>query len=452
MDSNRVYLELTLQKSIETDRNGNFVIWAEASNENLDFQEQVVLQDALTKSKDYFLKNGVISYDHRHLHEKDNPEKYWIGEPLDVVQKGKKTFVKALLYKSNEIAREIVNKLQDGSTRIKTSIGGKLPKVVKAVDDSGKLIEKVVSVLWDELAITYKPVNQTLSPIALSSAAFVKALTAGTGTDSASLTGGGALRMQDLEGVKKNVNGVLMAISYGDISKEEEIRGYLKDRGLLDHEIDQIIEYMVEHKEKLLKGVGKMGAELMKALDDSIEELEKAMKKSSKKEEDYPDPEKDVDDPEVVEEDEDEEEEEDEMEKSLYEEVAEDAGEFLDVSDFLKSLTLGISRRFRELEGEIRKSQKTQNMIAKSMLASSKMLKSIGDQPMSRQSVLAKSERKFVGNDGEQVSMGRGEILAKANQAMKDGKIDYVAVSKIEDRLNKGQPIDDNTMRMLKAM
>ena len=91
---NRIYLELNLQKSIQTDKNGNWIIEAEASNENLDFQEQVVLKDALVKSSDYFLQNGVISYDHRHLQEKENPERYIIGEPLGVRSEGKRTFVK----------------------------------------------------------------------------------------------------------------------------------------------------------------------------------------------------------------------------------------------------------------------------------------------------------------------------------------------------------------------
>ena len=89
MNNDRIYLELRLTKSIETDDNGNVIFEAEASNEELDFDEQVVLKQALLDSKEYFLANGVISYDHRHLRPDASdphwtPEKYIIGEPIAV--------------------------------------------------------------------------------------------------------------------------------------------------------------------------------------------------------------------------------------------------------------------------------------------------------------------------------------------------------------------------------
>jgi hypothetical protein len=97
VNQDRIYLELRLSKSIETDENGNVIFEAEASNENLDFDGQVVLQEALIASKDYFLANGVVSYDHKHLKPDPldphwNPEKYIIGEPLEVRTKGNRTF------------------------------------------------------------------------------------------------------------------------------------------------------------------------------------------------------------------------------------------------------------------------------------------------------------------------------------------------------------------------
>ncbi len=57
---NRIYLDLVMSKSVSTDEHGNYIIEAEASNENLDFDGQVVLQRALLDSKDYFLKNGIL--------------------------------------------------------------------------------------------------------------------------------------------------------------------------------------------------------------------------------------------------------------------------------------------------------------------------------------------------------------------------------------------------------
>ncbi len=260
----RIYLELELLKSIETDDNGNYIVWAEASNENLDFQDEVILQRALLDSKDYFLQNGVISYDHRHLRpdptDKEwNPERYIIGEPLAVEAKGHQTFVKAKLYKSNKIVQELINKLQDGSTRIKTSVAGKLPQKVRDFDkQKGKLFNKIVSVLWDELAFTFKPVNQTLNPVSLSPAQFVKALRSGYETDSAVMTGGRSVIPEDLEGAendrnKKHLSGILLAMIYGDITTPEEMEHFLRDQGYDEGDAINILESIVNRKGRIQK-------------------------------------------------------------------------------------------------------------------------------------------------------------------------------------------------------
>lgn len=461
---NRIYLELQLQKSIQTDENGNWIIEAEASNESLDFQEQIVLQDALTKSEKYFLENGVISYDHRHLHEKENPEKYIIGEPLSVYTRGKSTFVKMKLYKSNELAQEIVKKLQDGSTRIKTSVGGKLPKVVKEYNSKlRKIVEKVKSVLWDELAITFKPVNQTLSPITLGSSAFVKALSAGYPTDMAGLSGGSAMMTQNLQGADDKsqnrtriIHGLMMKMAFGDVTNYDEAMDFLEEHGYSE-EGDAILQGIIERKQSVRKGVESMGdKELMKSLDDSIEELEKAMKKNS-----YPDEPKgttgpnDVDPEEVDEED--EEEDEGTVKKSLMDQVSEDAEDLLDVSPYLNSITKGISNKMERMEelltvanDMIEKSVKLQSILAKSMVASQNMLKSMGEIPAQRKSVLNKSARFDEG--GNESQMERAEILQKANKAAREGKFDLVRVGVIEGRLNKGMPLDDRDMAIIKSM
>lgn len=234
--SERLYLQLELRKSLERDGNGNYIVTAEASNESLDFQGQQVLSKALLESKDYFLANGVISYDHRHLAptagETDwYPEKYVIGEPLDVIRKGRRTFVKMKLYKSSPIVRDIIGKLKDGSTRVKTSIGGKRAQIAEAYDRTiGKAVEQVVKVLWDELAITFKPVNQSLEPIALSGPAFAKALMAGSATDSAGMTGGRAMIPQSLEG-DRDADALRGAIGAGTVNTRTDAELFLKARG-----------------------------------------------------------------------------------------------------------------------------------------------------------------------------------------------------------------------------
>lgn len=198
------YLEASVCKSgCKTDDAGNCLFEVEASNENLDFQNQKVLQRALMDSKDNFLRYGVISNDHLHHKEGATGEKITcpdqiIGEPVDVRTEGGKTIVTAKLYRSNPIARTFIRLLKDGSTRIRASIGGIFPKVRRLVDGT----EAVTSLVWNDLALTATPVNNTVGCAHLvksySAGEFVKALCAGAQTDSAAKEGGAALIEEDV--------------------------------------------------------------------------------------------------------------------------------------------------------------------------------------------------------------------------------------------------------------
>lgn len=154
--------EINICKSLEFDDDGNAICCGEASNENADLDGDITLQQALNDSKDYFLSNGVVSYDHRQNSPNEgNPERYIIGQPIDVqFTPDKKTLVKFKLFRSNEIAKEILSKLQDKAKTVRISIGGHFGK---------KQGNRIVSFLWDEIALTYKPVNNTLSPVCLGS-------------------------------------------------------------------------------------------------------------------------------------------------------------------------------------------------------------------------------------------------------------------------------------------
>ena len=93
---NTIYLDLEIRKSKgKVDDFGNYLFEVEASNENLDLQNQIVLQNALMESKEEFLKGGVISYNHLHKRkdEKGNviaDDSMIIGEPVDVLFDEKK--------------------------------------------------------------------------------------------------------------------------------------------------------------------------------------------------------------------------------------------------------------------------------------------------------------------------------------------------------------------------
>ncbi|MDR1046512.1 MAG: hypothetical protein LBL64_01950 [Treponema sp.] len=252
MDNN-IYLNLSIRDVGETDENGNFIFEVEASNPGTDLQNQIVLQEALLESRDHFLTNGVISLDH--LHKRRKPDgstetdlSMVIGEPLEVRTEGKKTIVKGKLYHTNEHAQEIVKLLKAKSTRVKASVGGIWPKVVK---DAKTGVEKIVHVLWNDLALTFSPVNDNVSPAYLTRSMdpdeFVKTLMAGHGTDHADFTGGRATIPEDIqtyihevtetnagdyEELKGKILSLLAAMKTGEVKGENEAVKFLVSQGL----------------------------------------------------------------------------------------------------------------------------------------------------------------------------------------------------------------------------
>lgn len=186
---------------IKADKKEPYIVYLEASNEEVDSQNDKVVVDALKEEADNFLKSGVISWDHLHKLEKD--PQYIIGEPLDVKfeksDSGTKTLVKAKLYKKVPIAKSVWEMLESESTRLGSSIGG----FIKKRKQLGKSISAVTKVIWDEVAVTHKPINKdTLGNVSIiPMEAFAKALMAGAGVNAAGFTGGRALIPESLMGV-----------------------------------------------------------------------------------------------------------------------------------------------------------------------------------------------------------------------------------------------------------
>jgi hypothetical protein len=247
-DSNEIFLQMQLAKSLERDADGNVIFTVEASNENLDIEGQRVLQAALMGTKEYFLKNGVVSKDHKHRTFRkgggfDLHEEYVIGEPLDVITKGTSTLVIGKLYAKNPYAQKFIELLDNCSSRVKASVGGLVPRVKKAMEN-GREVGKVISVLWDDLALTIQPVNPTVEPAismakSLSSLEFVKALSAGYGTDSAAFSGGRALQREEVEHEKillsvneEAIASLVGAIADGDVTGLDEAEAFLSDYGI----------------------------------------------------------------------------------------------------------------------------------------------------------------------------------------------------------------------------
>jgi uncharacterized protein YjgD (DUF1641 family) len=289
-----IFLEMVLQKgSVGLNKDGNIVFEVEASNENLDLESQRVLQRALLDSKDYFLSNGVVSDDHKHRKIGPDGEIDYdrvIGEPIEVYTKGNRTFVKGILYAAKEHAKKFIDLLKSHSTRVKASIGGRAPRVRTKIE-KGVNVGTVVSVLWDDIALTITPVNSTVAPAILSksmtSLEFVKSLAAGHGTDHAGFTGGRALQTQGDTSIDEAMKRLIEALSDGVVTSMEEAEDYLKEFGLSNtvsqDVIGEIVNNHKEFKEVLPMAKGKL-------FSDIIENLKKSMGGGNAKKPDDQDP------------------------------------------------------------------------------------------------------------------------------------------------------------------
>ncbi len=236
---NEVLIEGNICKSIkgQEDENGNYIFEVEASNENLDLQNQRTLQSALMKSKEYFLTNGVISDDHQH--KTRNPDgtveshkDKIIGEPISIRTDGKSTYVKGILYKGVAAAKDYINLLKNGSKLVKASIGGIMPTIRKEKDGT----ETVTSFMWNDLALTTSPVNWTVGSARFAKSIgmvdFCKSLQAGSGTDASLFDGGRSLQKEDIEDETEK----LLDINDGEMKPEEVLEK--KGKGHLLNEKD----------------------------------------------------------------------------------------------------------------------------------------------------------------------------------------------------------------------
>ena len=233
---------------------GDDIIYIEASNEKEDQQSDTVLQKALKAQMADFLKKGVISFEH--LHKKENDPKFVIGEPLEVkFTDDGRTLVKARLYKSNPIASDILSKLKDAPTRLGASIGGYVKKRADIYSNKlKKVINYVTEIKWDEVALTFKPVNDatidgvSVTPFSAFAKAFSdeggeaveKALEAGSSTDHANMNGGRAIVTESLDGgvskaqrVKK-IADLIRRVKAGEFKNFAAFKSHVEKEGIGD--------------------------------------------------------------------------------------------------------------------------------------------------------------------------------------------------------------------------
>lgn len=204
---------------------GRRFIYFEASNEDVDHQNEIVLQKALQDSSEYYLRHGNIDISHLtmigpKLGVSDYLE-YEIGKPVSVHVDGKRTFVKGELYTGESAMARRATTVWESLTRQRppatwyASVGGAvLKKSVRVDPKTNEKIGVAEAVRWSNTAMDRTPVNKTVAPAStvpigtfaksLNGFVIAKSLDAGYGTDSAQLAGGAALRKQSLDRVPKN--------------------------------------------------------------------------------------------------------------------------------------------------------------------------------------------------------------------------------------------------------
>jgi len=235
---------------------GKWIVYLQASNEGLDQDSEIILSKALQEARDYYLSHGVLSWDHKHklLHDPG----FIVGEPLEVqFSKSNETLVKGWLYQKNPIAKKLWANIESGAQKLGASVGGGILSKSKG---------KIERVIWDETAITHKPVNDmTLGHVqVIPFTEFAKALMAGAGVDAASYSGGRALSPEHIDSKtvdatfaqtdvspeityeegRRFFDGLLLSIKQGKIASMNDVISYTLDQGYSDDVAAAMIDFV----------------------------------------------------------------------------------------------------------------------------------------------------------------------------------------------------------------
>lgn len=214
-----------LLKATPQEDGGRRFLYFEASNEDIDHQNEVVLQKALKDSAEYYLRHGNIDLSHYTIMGPKsgipNFMEYEIGRPVDVQVGDRRTFVKAELYAGDSSMARNANMVWDSITkqtppaRWYPSVGGSvLEKAIRIDPVTKNKVAVITKVRWNNTALDRCPVNRSVPEVstaavgtfakALGGFVIAKALEAGAETDMAQAEGGGALVKQSLDRKKKS--------------------------------------------------------------------------------------------------------------------------------------------------------------------------------------------------------------------------------------------------------
>jgi len=225
-----------------------------ASDESLDREKDQVLSKAFTSGvREYFLKYGVIDYDHLTIRGKNAIEKSTaiIGTPTrfyeETIGGMPVQVIEAFLHVGNPyVDNMIAPALLSGSDRIGASVGGKITSFSNN-QHGGRSVD---GILMNHLAITptYRAINPNsrVEPIGVSKVnieksedydtycfesvgSFCKSLEAGVETDSLAITGGQALQSEQQIEPKKIISVMInknLPVTREEVVKVFKLFGY----------------------------------------------------------------------------------------------------------------------------------------------------------------------------------------------------------------------------------
>jgi hypothetical protein len=173
-DFNKIY-DFELLKATEED--GERYIYGVASTESVDCADEIVEATGIKKSAEWYLKHGIVDYDHQS--QLKNDPKYIIGRPVKLDwDKDNRTHFKAKLHKGVEMADHIW-KLAKAGDPLGFSVGGKVLERRKEYDPKlNKNVTKISKVFLNHIAVTPFPANGDTMLTTRPYADFLKSCTA----------------------------------------------------------------------------------------------------------------------------------------------------------------------------------------------------------------------------------------------------------------------------------
>jgi len=282
-EASLVILTCDMLKTRVADEAGDRFIYCEASNEAVDQQNERIRLGALLESRDLFLRQGNLDIDHLTLVGYrlglSNPHEWELGQPVAAEANDGSMWVKGRIYTGQEKADYFWKSLTEmvPPMRWHPSVAGEVLERKTIVDPRTKATRRIVTkARWINLGFSKQPQNLSLAGVSVQpigafqkaaawalgerccdhgdcdgdgqceTTEFQKTITAGYGTDSATLTGGGALRRQSIQGgVVDPLAGPHTRLLRGGIVCPHTRGQTLKDGGLKAHFRD--CEGMDEH-------------------------------------------------------------------------------------------------------------------------------------------------------------------------------------------------------------